>query len=238
MEANIEACKVLQQDVFSLMVNFMLGVIALSSLLIKRSWFDRRKRSNWAFFYDVSKLFVSGMTGHMLNVILSHKLDDTGSGDECAYYLVNYLLDFVFGVPLTVYLLRHMLSLSHSRGWTSLQRRGHYNDSFSVWFKQTVEFTGIVAGVKLLLAVPLFVMQSQFQALGMVLVEPMQHNIQLELFAVMLVIPTLLNVIQFLLYDQILMLSETNSSPEHSETSSPRSTFSLDSPCPKDHLML
>ncbi|KAH9260591.1 hypothetical protein BASA81_001058 [Batrachochytrium salamandrivorans] len=229
----MDRCKVLGDDLFSLVVNCMLGAIALSSLLIKRRYFDKLKRTNRAFCMDVSKLFVSGTTGHLLNVAISQSLGggDIG-GDECAYYLVNYLLDFVFGVPLTMYCLNSTLRLSHRQGWTSLQQRGYYNDSFGVWVKQTLEFTGVVAGVKVCLALPLFAMQHSFAKLGGVLVTSLQHDPQLELFVVMLVVPTLLNVVQFVVYDQILMLSEM----EDEVRTLSSSEFSLDSssPSPSD----
>jgi hypothetical protein len=204
-------CKVLPSkhhgQLFSVLVNFLLGFFSLSSLLIKRRWFDKRKRSNKVFILDAAKLAIGGTAGHALNIVLAHMLDETGLDDECKFYLVNYMLDFLIGVPLSYFIILASSVVAETRKWVSLERRGYYGRplDIGVWAKQTLEFTLTLALSKTLLAIPLFVFKDEFEKVGAELVRPVQAHPRFELFLVMIIVPVTLNALQFVIFDQILL---------------------------------
>jgi hypothetical protein len=204
-------CKVLptgggHNQIFSVIVNMLLGILSLSSLLIKRKWFDKRKRSNHVFFLDAARLAIAGGFGHILNILLASALDDTGLKDQCKFYLVNYMIDLLIGVPLSYIIILGNTIIAERFGWISLRRKGFYGRpiDYSVWAKQTLEFTFSLALAKVLLAIPLFTFKADFEIIGGDLVRPVDAHPHFELFFVMILVPVSLNSLQFVIFDQIL----------------------------------
>ena len=189
----------------------MLAFLALSGLLAKRRWCERPKRSGKVFTLDAGRLLVAGTTCHVLNVLISIYLTDSDFEDECKFYLVNYLLDVVIGVPLSYSFLFLTTLLAERNQWTSITRRGYYGgdnvslrQSFPVWAKQTLELTCVLGISKIIIVIPLFLFRRNFDAIGETLVSPVQGHPHFELFFVMLVVPMTFNALQFLIFDFIL----------------------------------
>jgi len=207
-------------QVFSIIVNMMLGFFALSTLVIKRRYFDRRKRSNQVFLLDIGRLAVAGAAAHTLNIALAWGLDSTGLEDQCKFYLVNYILDVFIGVPLSYFILLFTSVMAVKYGWSSISKRGFYGRpvSYIVWLKQTAEFTFSLALAKLILAIPLFAFRDEFEEIGAQLVAPVQAHPHFELFFVMILVPTTLNAVQFIIFDQLLS-EESTTTLKFSESS-------------------
>ena len=207
---NGKVCKVLPTkehgEAFSFIVNMLLGFFSLSSLVIKRKCFDKRKRTNQVFLLDAGKLAIAGGAGHILNILLASGLGD-GTEDECKFYLVNYMLDLLIGVPLSYFIILASSILAENKGWTALKRRGYYGRpvNYWIWAKQTFEFTMALALSKTLLAIPLFAFKDEFASVGADLVRPVQVHPHVELFTVMILVPVTLNAVQFIIFDQILL---------------------------------
>ena len=111
-----EQCKLLGP--YSLIFQCLLGILAVSSLVIKRykEYPNRRPWRIW--FFDVSKQVFGALGVHFLNVFLSvisggeffsillralSDDNDGGDGDDespCDYYFINILFDTTIGIPL------------------------------------------------------------------------------------------------------------------------------------------
>lgn len=215
---NSSECRLLS-GAFSYFVQFSLGVLALSSLYIK--WkLERPQRAYKVVVHDVLKQAISACFCHgfnmLLAVALSRKSGD-GPSDECAWYFLNYIFDTLFAVFLAWGLLRALESGAKRFEWTSLQESGTYfttgeyrcfRDKLSLdrtFSMQLISWTVILLLVKGFLAIPLVLLRQQLTDLGNAMFRSMWDKPKTELALVMVLAPCLCNIIQFWIYDQMIM---------------------------------
>ena len=94
---SIRECEILGP--LGMVVQGVLGIISLSSLLIKR-YLERPKRPINIWFLDTSKQLVSASLLHFMNMGLSMVLSESNSTDNCEWYFINFTTDVILGTFL------------------------------------------------------------------------------------------------------------------------------------------
>lgn len=217
-------CKVLSGP-FSIVVQVILFTLVITTLVFKKLRENSLGSSRtWReFMLDGSKqLFGSGWV-HILNIICAQGLEARlNTGDECAWYWVNIVIDCTLGVltaklwlDLGLLIIRKVFSEEQASHF----QPGKYYDSplleeavpkFNVYkyIKQLIMWLIVVSLMKLcmvlvmlLLCVPLGTIAAFF--LGFVSDYP-----KAELIVVMIITPICMNALQFWLFDNFLKKKE------------------------------
>ena len=89
---------------FGLIVQGILFVLSVMSLVVKK-FLPAEKRTWNVFCLDIWKQLLTSGFGHFLNLFLSIYLEQiTGSGNGCVWYLMNLVMDLVFGLAISYFL--------------------------------------------------------------------------------------------------------------------------------------
>jgi len=168
-----------------------------------------RPQRPWAIWYcDVGKQLTGGFFIHFANILVSSLLGK--SGDECAWYFINYLFDCTIGVGI-VYLIHEAICSAARQLYPdgALARIGEYdgpkgNPDLVVWAKQMSAYLASLLVNKAIVGGGLLLLKDPMGKLGDWLFRPLQPHPQEELIVVMVLCPWLLMTVQFLLFDAIL----------------------------------
>jgi hypothetical protein len=206
-----EQCQLISQGFFSVIIQSSLALVSLLSLYVKwkldSSKEEQRDFNVWSL--DALKQGCAAFAAHIENIIVAILLSATShADDECSAYLVNFLFNILAGFPLVWVLLRTANRAARKFHWHALERRGYYGNPFntSVFLVQCLEWTLIVCSAKLLASVPLFIFSRNTIALGRWLLRPFEKSPRVELLVVMILVPSLLNVLQVLVFDNFIKL--------------------------------
>lgn len=223
MNSSTAVCSVLPHSTFSVVVQAVLGLLAFLSVFLRWTTFEKPRRDGETFILDAGRLFFAGSLGHFLNVFYSFAVEASNDGDQCKFYLVNYVVDFFLGVPATYLVLILTSMIAQRRGWASIRFRGRYTDdtgrtSVTIWFKQCMEFCLAIFITKTVLVIPLFAARKSAGMFGYLLIPSfVRESPRFELVFVMVLVPTVLNILQFLIFDQILKDSRSYHNATHRE---------------------
>ncbi|XP_077181881.1 store-operated calcium entry regulator STIMATE isoform X2 [Paroedura picta] len=144
-------------DSFGIFLQGLLGVVAFSTLMLKRFREPKHERRPWRiWFLDTSKQAIGMLFIHFANVYLS---DLTGE-DPCSLYLINFLLDATLGMLLIYAGVRAISSIVEWRQWESL-RFGEYGDPLqcSAWVGQCALYIVIMMFEKTIIIIVLLIPQ-------------------------------------------------------------------------------
>lgn len=210
---------------FALGVQALLAFLCVATLVIKR--YQETPRRDWIiWFLDTSKQGVSSSMGHMSNIVLSiiiaKSVKDQNS-DECQWYCTAYISDCVFGTCFNFILLmlfeRFIAAVSpfHAEYF----KFGVYGDPPSIlrWLPQVAIWVIIVLVSKCLVLSVLFAFIRPLDVLGKAIFSQFRDYPKIELLTVMIIIPMILNSIQFWVTDTFLKLNEDSS--QHRPTQLP-----------------
>ncbi|XP_073888571.1 store-operated calcium entry regulator STIMATE isoform X3 [Macaca fascicularis] len=107
---------------FGIFLQGLLGVVAFSTLMLKRFREPKHERRPWRiWFLDTSKQAIGMLFIHFANVYLA----DLTEEDPCSLYLINFLLDATVGMLLIYVGVRAVSVLVEWQQWESL-RFGEY----------------------------------------------------------------------------------------------------------------
>uniref|UniRef100_A0A3B3Z810 Uncharacterized protein n=1 Tax=Periophthalmus magnuspinnatus TaxID=409849 RepID=A0A3B3Z810_9GOBI len=183
-------------DRFGVLIQGLLGIVAFSTLMLKRF----RIRRPWRiWFYDTSKQAIGALFIHFANVFLSTFTKE----DPCSLYLMNFLLDATLGMLVIWLALKLVSRLVEYKQWTLLIL-GEYGDppQAAAWLGQCGIYLLIMVlekgVVSLVLLIPGW-SELQEVLLGYI------ANPQLELVLVMLIVPFIVNAIMFWVVDSLMM---------------------------------
>ena len=204
----------LLDGVFGLEIQFLLMSLCLGSLLLKRHY-EVPKRNFKVFLLDVLKQSSSSSFGHLFNLFSSKYIVLYGFKetvlDECQCYILQYLLDSSFGLMLNlagINLVEHILGKYFPA--LSYLRSGNYYDfhdrnkiKIKYWFAQLFIWMVIVIINKIVALIILLHIYSSLKN-SMVYLFSGITNPHVELFVVMILIPGVLNIIQFVLTDTMI----------------------------------
>ena len=195
---------------FGWSVQCFLAVSCFSSLVYKR--FRERPQRPWKIFLmDVSKQAISAGLAHIMNImialVLSAAEDDN---DPCVWYFVNITIDTTIGVLFCYGLLQGVETLAEKKRWDRV-KTGHYATSresrkldFCAWGLQLSIWCLIVAFVKTILAVFIFLASTVLGFVGSLLLGWLEPYPQFELLFVMILVPLVMNCMQFWVQDTFL----------------------------------
>uniref|UniRef100_A0A8C4XF02 STIM activating enhance n=1 Tax=Erpetoichthys calabaricus TaxID=27687 RepID=A0A8C4XF02_ERPCA len=185
-------------DDFGIFLQGLLGVVAFSTLMLKRFREPKHERRPWRiWFLDTSKQAIGMLFIHFANVYLSELTEV----DPCSLYLINFLLDATLGMLLIYIGVRLVSSVVEWQRWESL-RFGEYGDPLqcSAWVGQCSLYILIMMFEKVMIILVLLIPQWKKLAL----LNPIE-NPQLELAIVMLIVPFFVNALMFWVVDNFLM---------------------------------
>jgi hypothetical protein len=212
---------------FSTLVQVSLGVICILALVIKRNneiprrdwdvWFlDVMKQGTHVLHYDAySKSYLYSLHdiaigsgfGHFANIFLSMFIAGTiTDADECQWYCLTYVVDSTLGTFMNILLLRCFeRCLLWCPGCTVL-RFGDYGTppQLLIWFPQLVVWMIIVVIAKILTMFLLFQFLAPLDVIISTVFKIFTGYPELELVTVMVIIPTIMNTVQFWVTDTFL----------------------------------
>lgn len=187
-------------DRFGVLIQGLLGIIAFSTLMLKRFREPVGIRRPWRiWFFDTSKQAIGALFIHFANVFLSTLTKE----DPCSLYLMNFLLDATLGM-LVIWLAVKLVSrLVEYKEWTLLMF-GEYGDppQAAAWLGQCGVYLLIMVLEKGVVSLVLLV--PGWSKLQEVLLSYIA-NPQLELVLVMLIVPFIVNSIMFWVVDSLMM---------------------------------
>ncbi|MCJ8744258.1 hypothetical protein PDJAM_G00116460 [Pangasius djambal] len=185
-------------DSFGIFLQGLLGVVAFSTLMLKRFREPKHERRPWRiWFLDTSKQAIGMLFIHFANVYLS----DLTEEDPCSLYLINFLLDATLGMLVIYGGVKAVSAVVEWRQWDSL-RFGEYGEPVqcTAWAGQCALYILIMMFEKVVIILVLLI--PQWKKLAML--NPIT-NPQLELALVMLIVPFFVNALMFWVVDNFLM---------------------------------
>jgi len=217
---------------FALIVQGFLGLLAVSSLAIKRLR-ESPRRPIKIWFFDVSKQVFGSVLLHLANVLMSMlssgKFDVAATtsattkyagtneeGDQpnpCSFYLLNLAIDTTIGIPILVLLLK-VLHAAFAK--TPLAnppesiRSGNYGQPprATWWLKQSIiYFLGLI-GMKLCV-LAIFAFLPWIAWVGDWALRWTEGNTALQITFVMFIFPLIMNALQYWIIDNFIK------DPEH-----------------------
>ncbi|USP74868.1 hypothetical protein yc1106_02142 [Curvularia clavata] len=213
---------------FALLVQAALGLLAVSSLVVKRMR-EHPRRPVKIWFFDVSKQVFGSVLLHLANVLMSMlssgkfdvatvsptQLDGKDQPNPCSFYLLNLAIDTTIGIPILVLLLK-LLHAGFSR--TPLAnppesiRSGNYGHPprATWWLKQSIiYFLGLI-GMKLCV-LALFALLPWIAWVGDWALRWTEGNTALQIAFVMFVFPLIMNALQYWIIDNFIKDPEAGS---------------------------
>merc|ERR1712216_103031 len=102
----------------SYLIQFCCGVIAVSSLIIKRNA-ENPQRPWFVWMLDVSKQLTSALAAHFSGLFNSYWLhgatEGKDSGNECSWYFISFVFDTSLGVYLSYLMLRFCTRVANAK---------------------------------------------------------------------------------------------------------------------------
>ncbi|OQS05564.1 hypothetical protein THRCLA_02328, partial [Thraustotheca clavata] len=204
----VSSCRLLS-GVFESLVQVVLGLIAMSVLVLKR-YRESPRRPVQVWLFDAGKQAIGAGVAHAANIAIaiflvgySQKKDPA---DQCAMYFINFTLDTSFGVLLNWLLLRGLVRLAKYYKWTHLQIPGEYGDPVQVqiWLLQLLSWLVIILLTKLIIGRVIVMFHADLELFGDILFKPLENYPHAELVLVMIACPCLMNALQFWIQDSFL----------------------------------
>ncbi|XP_042622148.1 store-operated calcium entry regulator STIMATE-like isoform X1 [Cyprinus carpio] len=185
-------------DSFGIFLQGLLGVVAFSTLMLKRFREPKHERRPWRiWFLDTSKQAIGMLFIHFANVYLS----DLTEEDPCSLYLINFLLDATLGMLVIYGGVKAVSAVVEWKQWDSL-RFGEYGEPVqcSAWAGQCALYILIMMFEKVMIMLVLLLPQWKKLATLNPITNP-----HLELAIVMLIVPFFVNALMFWVVDNFIM---------------------------------
>eukprot|EP00397_Hematodinium_sp_SG-2012_P017985 GEMP01018406.1.p1 GENE.GEMP01018406.1~~GEMP01018406.1.p1 ORF type:complete len:263 (+),score=38.83 GEMP01018406.1:23-811(+) len=219
-----DKCTVLSGPFSYLMQGILLCLVVLT-LVFKKIRENRKLKSQrtWReFALDASKQAIGSGWVHILNLLFAMSLERRlQTGDECAWYFINIVIDCTLGVFAAKLWLNLLLRIKNS---TLSEERaadlepGNYYDSAiddevktinkGRYIKQLAMWLVVVSLMKLSMLVVMLTMCAPLQVISSFILQPVIGSPKLELIVVMCITPFLMNALQFWLFDNFLKKKE------------------------------
>jgi len=194
---------------FSILIQAIMAVIILASLLYKRHR-EKPKRKYHIWTADVSKQVLGQAFVHMFNILISDSMASLPSkGNPCALYFMNIFIDTTIGVFVLFLALNAITklvckTLRRSPASLGLSSGSYPHPFLTSWLKQiTIYFLGLVM-LKLFVIGLFWLGGEALVQFGNGVIEGISHNPKVQILMVVMVGPTILNVLQFLLIDSFI----------------------------------
>eukprot|EP00742_Colponemidia_sp_Colp-10_P011883 GILJ01013266.1.p1 GENE.GILJ01013266.1~~GILJ01013266.1.p1 ORF type:complete len:285 (-),score=28.94 GILJ01013266.1:71-925(-) len=197
-------------DAFGNFLQLFLAVSSFTVLLVKRQ--TELPRRPWKIFgLDASKQAVGACLAHLCNLLLATLLSSNGS-NPCVWYYVNIFMDCSLGVLLAFLLHSTIEDRALRKGYFAF-RSGDYGPlealNYNHWWVQVGTWCLVIVVSKLALLLIMLIFADAFVAVGELSLSPFLPYPRLLLFVVMVLVPLLLNSVQFCLQDSFLKRRKT-----------------------------
>ncbi|GAA5987938.1 hypothetical protein JCM11641_004587 [Rhodosporidiobolus odoratus] len=203
-EVDLEQCRLLGP--FALVIQGIMGAIVLGSLVLKRM--REKPRRKWKIWLgDVGKQVVGQAFVHASNVAISAFIASNRSDNPCSLYALNILIDTSLGVLLLYYFLRLSTHLMHEYASPTYQT-GFYGHPFSLarWAEQAAVYLACLAAMKVVVLLLFWLVPGMEDLVSWSL--SWLSSDEAQVFVVMLVLPLVMNLFQFLMVDSFLKSKE------------------------------
>ncbi|BGP18764.1 hypothetical protein JCM10213_004277 [Rhodosporidiobolus nylandii] len=206
-EVDLEQCRLLGP--FALVIQGILASLILLSLVLKRM--REKPRRRWKIWLgDVGKQVVGQGFVHASNVLISDLIATHRSDNPCSLYALNILLDTTLGVLILYYFLHLSTTLMRTH-YSPTYHPGFYGPpptfSLSLWGTQAAVYIACLAAMKLVVLLLFWVAPGMEDAMTWLL--SWTSSDEAQVFTVMLVLPLVMNLFQFLTVDSILKSNDT-----------------------------
>ncbi|EAT89401.2 hypothetical protein SNOG_02670 [Parastagonospora nodorum SN15] len=211
---------------FALLVQGALGLLAVSSLAVKR-WREHPRRPVKIWFFDASKQVFGSVLLHLANVLMSMlssgkfdvaaktNLAESDDGDQpnpCSFYLLNLAIDTTIGIPILVLLLKVLhrgALLTPLANPPESIRSGNYGHPprATWWLKQSViYFLGLLLMKLCVLAI--FAFLPWIAWVGDWALRWTEGNTAVQITFVMFIFPLIMNALQYWIIDNFIKDAE------------------------------
>lgn len=216
---------------FSLITQALLGLLCLSSLLVKRYYEYPVERSWQVWLFDVLKQITGAFGVHVFNVLLSilkgksmkslffiHEIsplkifaDSQEPADPCDWYFLSIMLDCTIGVYILYLVFRHVTFVCKQYlGITQIDSGDYGPDqhkpSVRAFLKQlTIYFLSLmITKILLYILVECFETQLLWFTSTIILRWLDEYPDEFEIFLIMFVVPVFMNCLQLILIDNFI----------------------------------
>ncbi len=198
-------------DEFGIIIQGILGIICLSALILKR-YMENPRRSWTVWFFDTLKQIFGQFTQHISNLLLAEKIGEK-SGLECEWYLNNLMSDCTLGVIFCYLYLQLLLKLLE--GTRFEYKTGDYgqDEHQNGWRLSSVTcqilwWVGVVILSKFTTTGILMLFYRVVEQIGKFILNPVKGDPKLKLIFVMIIFPTVFNIMQFWFTDNFIKSSK------------------------------
>ncbi|KAK6204415.1 vacuolar membrane protein-domain-containing protein [Scheffersomyces amazonensis] len=215
---------------FSLITQAFLGLLCLSSLIIKR-FYEYPVRRTWpVWMFDVSKQLIGALGVHIFNVLLSilksenndneiikfiiDDNNDESSGDlndPCNWYFLNIVFDCTIGVYVLYLVFKAANKFCKSYLHITQIQSGDYGPDpnkpsiHAYWKQLTIYFTSLMITKFILYGiVECFETQILWVIEHIILAWLDKYPEEVEIFMVMFIVPIVMNCLQLVLVDNFI----------------------------------
>lgn len=194
---------------FAIAIQALMALIVLASLLFKRHR-EKPKRKLRIWTADVSKQVIGQAFVHMLNIWISASIAALPSkGNACAVYFMNIFIDTTIGVFVLYLSLKFVTKLVTSAlGGTPTSLglcSGIYPAPFFLsWLKQLAIYLTAMVILKILVLWVFWIGGEALVRFGDGVINAISSNYKVQIVIVVMIGPTCLNVLQFLLIDSFI----------------------------------
>ena len=193
---------------FAIFIQAVLGALCVLTLIIKRM--TEVPRRDWdVWLYDASKQGVGSTLSHFSNIVLSVFLNSDAKlsqVDECQWYCLSFLNDSTVGIAINLTILTFVEYLMSKTSRCSHIKFGDYGNptSFYKFLPQLLIWLVIVCVTKVFTYTSQLRFLSELLSVTGFVLSPVLNSPKLELVIVMIIIPVVINSIQFWLTDMFL----------------------------------
>ena len=215
---------------FGWAVQAFLVIACFTALIIKRC--RERPQRPWSIFLlDVSKQALSAGLAHTMNLLIATLLTHLEASTQCVWYFVNITIDTSLGVLLCYLLVQAFEACAKRKGWERV-RTGKYERKGSLdyigWAMQVAVWTVILSSVKWTLFLGIYLNADYMSAAGEALIGWMDAYSKLELVVVMILVPVVMNCVQFWVQDTFLKSkAEAGPAEQHGNASCSQNPLEL-----------
>lgn len=194
-------------------IQLILASVCVATLIVKRNLEVPQREWN-VWFFDFLKQGIGSSFGHITNLLISSRIAYSEHEiDECQWYFVVYVTDSTLGTLCNLLLLviaEKVARNFHSETAKALKNCGDYGDpptcstfstQLALWIAIVIVSKVLVIGVLILLEIPL-------NDLVGTIFDHFEGFRRLELIFVMVVVPFVLNILQFWVQDTFLKKTE------------------------------
>ncbi|XP_045164353.1 store-operated calcium entry regulator STIMATE-like [Mercenaria mercenaria] len=186
-------------NTLGLFLQFLLAILAFTSLILKRYCEPRYERRPWKiWFYDTSKQAFGAAVIHFANVFLA----DAFQGDPCTWYVVSFILDSTIGL-FVIYIGLKLTQVFVRRNKMETLYFGEYGSppKCSSWVGQCGLYILVMIIEKMLMT---GLIQFDFWAdVRRIIMSPVKDP-NVELVIVMFIVPLVVNAFIFWVVDNFL----------------------------------